>query len=525
MLQRAQIMATAWLALALASPATMAEEGGQSEEMSRALAAGYKAAFTCSATYNAGQTVAEIEANELSGIYPDYRAALAALPPAEFDDSAFAVSVDYGDDMPARIAVWRPGFGCTQLPIGAGPEAADWINRFGSWPPPGRLDRASAIGADVALSLPVGLQNRLEAPTSFAFDGATYGAGTRTSAVLIARGGEIVAERYARGINQETPQRTWSVAKSITATILGAAIENGLIGLDSTALLANWNNGGDPRREITLENLLHMASGLDSGESGARTDRVYFGGARVVDQAITAPLEAPPGTRFKYANNDTLAAIRALREAMNDDAAFHNYAYRELLWKIGARRTTLEVDWNGDVISSSQVWTTARDLARIGELYLNDGIWAGERILPEGWAAYVATPAPAQPPETVGVGYGAQFWLLNDSPGVPADTFAAMGHRGQYLVIIPSRDLVIVRRGYDESGGTRFEVAAFTRDVVSAVDAADAAERAEQEIASAIENGLARRLEDGTVVWLDERGRPILDEEGRPIPATPFERP
>lgn len=498
------------LALALAA-AAMAEDAETLAH--RALVAGYKAAFTCSATFNAGRSGDLIAANELSGIYPDYRETLAGLPEAEIGSGPDHVSVAYAEGLAPRIAVYRPGYGCTQLPVGAGLDAAEWLPSRDTWLPDEGLDRSSVIGSDVSVTLPVHLQAALEAPVSFAFDGATYGEGTRTSAVVVARGGEIVAEDYARGITPETPQRTWSVAKSISATLLGAAEQDGLIGRDSTALIEAWQGGADPRRAITLTHLLHMASGLDSGGQGSRTDAVYFGGARVVDEAVTAPLQVVPGSRFKYANNDTLIAMRALREAIGDATAYHDYPYTALLWKIGMRRTTLEVDWNGDFLSSSQVWTTARDLARLGQLYLQGGRWGGDQILPADWAAFVATPAPAQP-ESGTFGYGAQFWLLNREPGVPSDTYAAAGHRGQYLVIVPSRDLVIVRRGYDESGGTRFDIAGFTRDVVAAVEAADERAEAEAALATALENGEAERRPDGTVDWLQRKAIP-LEAQGR----------
>ena len=149
-----------------------------------------------------------------------------------------------------------------------------------------------------------------------------------------------------------------------------------------------------------------------------------------------------------------------------------------LLWKIGATHTTLETDWNGDYLSSSQIWTTARDMARLGQLYLQDGIWDGERILPAGWSRFVSSPAPAQPGNPDGYGYGAQFWLMNNVEGVPEDTYAALGNRGQSIVIVPSRDVVIVRRGFDVNGGTRFDLNTFTSTVLRAVSVMEA-ERAE----------------------------------------------
>ena len=316
------------------------------------------------------------------------------LPDARVDFNEKTVSVTYDRSMPPRLAVYRPGFGCTQLPSGADEIMIGYLPRFAAWPDVSGEDRGSAIGSNVQVSLRTEEAERLDIPVSFAFDERTYGNGTRTSAVVVVKDGQIVAERYARGIDHETPQRTWSVAKSITATVLGAARRQGMIDIDYPAVIEAWDSGADPRRNITIRNLMHMASGLDSGESGSRTDRLYFGGGRVVDQAATKVMEAMPGERFKYANDDTLIAMRSLREALDDDSKFHSFPYEAVLHKIGARHTTMEVDWNGDFISSSQVWSTARDLARVGQLYLQDGMWGSERILPEGWVDFVKTPAP-----------------------------------------------------------------------------------------------------------------------------------
>ncbi len=469
---RAALAALA-LSIPLALPAT-AQDGGNTEEIQRALAAGWKATFTCSGIFVAGQTLQELDQNELSGIYPDYVRQYDQLPPASINQARKIVSVDYSPLMPPRLAAYRPGYGCTQLPIGATEDAIAFLPRFAAWPEFTGQDRGSAIGSNVKLGLRLEEAQRLEMPVSSAFDEMTYGAGTRTSSVVIVRDGQVVAERYARGVEHETPQRTWSVGKSISATLIGAARRQGLIDIDYPAVIAAWNKGADPRREITIRNLLHMASGLDSGESGSRTDRLYFGGGRVVDHAAGNVLEAEPGSRFKYANNDTVIAMRALREAMGDDALYHRFPYESVLHKIGAVRTTLEIDWNGDFISSSQVWSTGRDLARIGQLYLQDGMWGGERLLPEDWAEFVRTPAPAQPTgpgQTAG--YGAQFWLMNTVPGVPQDTFYAAGNRGQYIVIMPSLNTVVVRQGFDTIGGARFDVDRFVLDVTRAIQAAD----------------------------------------------------
>ncbi|MEO1475637.1 MAG: serine hydrolase [Pseudomonadota bacterium] len=475
--------------IAVVSLPGIAQEGGTTLEMDLALAAGLKAAFTCSATFTAGQSEDEIERNELDGGYTDFDDAFEAVGDARINIAERTVSVSWSNTLPPRYAVWRQGFGCTQLPIGAEIGAAAYLPRFTDWPSVPSTDASSAIGSDVRLTDKSSFYDGLDAPISFAFDSLTYGEGTRTSAVVIVSGGEVLAERYDRGVDATTPQRTWSVAKSLSATIIGAANYAGLFDYKGRTAIGAWETAGDPRQAITTENLLHMSSGLDSGARGNRTDRLYFGGSRVVDGAVTSSLEAAPGWRWKYANNDTLLAMRALRERLDDDALYHRLPYENLLWKIGAIRTTLETDWNGDFISSSQVWTTARDLARLGQLYLQDGVWGGERILPEGWRDYVSRPAPVQPEGRGGMGYGAQFWLFNTFDGIPADTFAALGNRGQHLVIVPSRDVVIVRRGYDTSAGKRFDIVSFTRDVLAALEAADMAKRQAERRAAAIENG------------------------------------
>lgn len=148
---------------------------------------------------------------------------------------------------------------------------------------------------------------------------------------------------------------------------------------------------------------------------------------------------------------------------------YQRFVFDALLDKIGMQHTHLETDWHGDFILSSQVWTTSRDMARLGLLHLNNGQWQGEQILPENWLAFISTPGSAQPPEN-SPGYGAQWWLYNGRfPELPDDTIAARGNRGQYLVIIPSEALVIVRRGYDLAGQKGFNVHDFSRDVLQAL--------------------------------------------------------
>jgi CubicO group peptidase (beta-lactamase class C family) len=238
-------------------------------------------------------------------------------------------------------------------------------------------------------------------------------------------------------------------------------VQRGEAGVNAPAAIADWSREGDPRAAITLDQLMRMASGLTSDTAGNRTDALYFGGVGIDEQAPTWPLIAPPGTRYRYANNDTLLAVMAIAPT------FGRHPPAELFRRLGMYDTWAETDWRGNYMLSSQVWTTARDLARFGRLYLNDGVVDGERILPEGWRDYVSRPSGPQP--TGEQGYGATFWLFNRSQGIPADAISANGNRGQYVIIVPSRNLVIVRRGEDPAG-KRFDHIAFTRDILAALD-------------------------------------------------------
>jgi CubicO group peptidase (beta-lactamase class C family) len=157
-----------------------------------------------------------------------------------------------------------------------------------------------------------------------------------------------------------------------------------------------------------------------------------------------------PGTFWDYENYDTLLAVAAMKEALGDDRTYLEFPRRRLLDRIGMRNTLLSTDRYGDFILSSQVYTTARDLARFGLLYLNGGVWDGDRLVSEEWIDFVRTPAPAS--AVRGNDYGGQFWLVpDDRNDVPKDAYATAGNRGQYVIIVPGLDLVIVRRGLDFS--------------------------------------------------------------------------
>lgn len=450
----ARLWGVALASLALATPAQAAEP----TPYQRALAAGYKAGVLCSGIFNAGRTQAQVEALELTGIYSEYDAVVPTLS-ATIYPQARMVTVSFDPKLPPRRAEWKAGLGCTTMPIGEVPAPAILT--------PAATDRAPSQPwpmGDLGVAPKPGRATAALVDSAFA---GTYGKGARTVGALIVLNGKIVAERYAEGFGPFVSNRTWSVAKSISGTLIGIAVKQGLLDPGRPARIPEWGRPmSDPRTRITLDNLLRMGSGLHSDTAGNRTDALYMGATTVTQETTHWPLEAMPATRFRYANNDILLAIRSLRTALNDDRRYLAFPRTELFERIGMTHTVAETDWQGNFILSSQVWSTARDFARLGLLWLNDGVWQGERVLPEGWVKYMTTPSGPQPES--GEGYGATLWLFGPKQGLPEGSYAAQGNRGQYIMVIPSKRLVIVRRGEDPVGA-RFDIAKFSADVIRAL--------------------------------------------------------
>lgn len=417
----------------------------------RALAAGYKALMVCGAIGNSDpagsrRSISSVQHWELSGIQQPLDGAIDRYPAQVVkgrDGFLDFVLVYFAEEMRPRVAIYRGiGRGCTLQPIDAEHPMAE-SNGIAPLDFPRQGQQRPQTSGHIASLAQTGFEAR-------------YGEKARTTAVLIQREGRILGEAYAPGFDGNLPQRTWSVAKSIAATLVGAAVQRGEA--DVTASAGLGESDTDPRRAITIDHLLRMASGRYSDTPGNRTDALYFGGATVRETALHWPTVHRPGTTFRYANNDTLAAVRAITPT------FAAHPPRELFEALGMTHTVAETDHAGDYVLSSQVWASGRDLARLGQLYLQRGQWKGQQLIPADWIDYVSKPSGPQPGGDFG--YGAGFWLLNKSPGVPADTIAMMGNRGQYVVIVPSRDVVIVRRGEDPVGA-RFDIAAFTRDVLA----------------------------------------------------------
>jgi CubicO group peptidase (beta-lactamase class C family) len=413
--------------------------------------AGFRALFTCSAHFVAGRPLSDIKVVELAGVGG------ADWPDPVIDEDARIVAASDPQAAIEALAAYRESLGCSLLP----PE---WTRADA-----GRLPAIAEAGAAPDLSgvpfpdgdgdslPPDGIDPRhaaLARVVDRAFEGDAFssGRGAITLAVVVLRDGRLVAERYRPGFGIHSGYRTWSTTKTISAALIGIAQRKGILDVDAPADIPEWDAPDDPRRAITYRHLLWMSSGLVSG--GSNANAVYFGGQDVISAVTTTALEAAPGTRWKYANNDTLLLLRALRHRLADDAAYLRFPYDELLRPIGMHHTRMETDHRGNFVGSSQTYTTARDLARFGLLLARDGVWNGRRLLPEGWVAFMTTPAPAYRRAPGEMDYGAQVWLLSGFPGVPAGSYTTAGRRGQYVSVVPAFGLVIVRTGVDQAGAS-----------------------------------------------------------------------
>lgn len=449
-------------------PVAPASAAGQTLR-DKEIAAGYEAIFLCSDTFISRMPEATIHDDDL----PGWRFDLDPSWPVKIDRSGKSVSVTFDPGMPPRIAVWRRLLGCTQLPVGAKPGDAAHLPKLPSnlFPPPLGHKPWPLGDADATAKLPAKDGKALDALVGKAFDASAYGKGTKTTAVIVLLDGRIVAERYGRGISMHTPQRTWSMAKSLAATLIGHAVELGLMKTSMPANIPQWRHPGDPRAAITVEQLMRMNSGLWTDGPGNHTDSAYWGGSTVTQTAAVAPLEAEPGSRFNYANNDVLLATYSLMTTLGKRAL--KYPFTDVLWPLGMTHTAPETDWQGNYIMSSQVWMTARDSARLALLYMDNGVANGKRLLPRDWTRFVSSTTGAQPHSSSHWQYGAGFWVFGPRVGLPRGTFAMAGSRGQYAVIVPSAGVIVVRRGFDPLH-SRFDITGFTHDVLGVLKGVDA---------------------------------------------------
>jgi len=423
--------------------------------------AGFSAKVACSLHFNSGQ--------DTDAIMRDYIDAelggLGFLIALDVDAASVTAKAPFG--IHAR-AVYRPGHGCTLLAgldeseIVAVTERAPDIPV--SPPPPPAED----VRYD-ALAIAAALDAAFREP-----DVAEPGRLRATTAVVVLHRGRLIAERYAEGYGRSTPMLSWSNAKSVIAAVVGLLVADGELALEAPAPVPEWSGVEDARGSITLDMLLRQSSGLAFDETyGAVNDvsLMLFTAPDMGAFAARMPLAHAPDTFWSYSSgtSNIVSRIVADRFGRSPDA-LAAYARERLFEPCDIRSAFFEPDGSGTPIGSSFVFMTALDWARFGELHRRDGICGdARRVLPEGWVKYVTTPAPA----ALAGDYGAHWWLNAGDPNapdertwpsLPTDVYAALGHSGQYVLIVPSADLVVVRLGLslpdDGDDGTEELVAA-----------------------------------------------------------------
>ncbi len=299
----------------------------------------------------------------------------------------------------------------------------------------------------------------------------------QTRSVLVAQDGVLLAERYAPGFGIDLPMLGWSMTKSVTSALVGILVREGKLDIHAPAPVPEWSQPGDPRGAITTDMLLRMSSGLQFSESylnpyGDALTMLYLE-ADMGGYAASRPLAHEPDTYWAYSSGTTNLVSRIIRQQVgSSQAAYFNFPRVALFNKIGVRSAIMEPDTSGTFVGSSYMYATARDWARFGQLYLQDGVWNGERIMPEGWVAYSTTPTPASPQGN----YGAHWWLNvgigqehanQPMPKLPPDLYLASGHEGQFVVVVPSRRAVIVRLGMTAEGV--FDLSGFLERILDAL--------------------------------------------------------
>ena len=407
------------------------------------------AKILCSAIFVTGRELAT--AAEEDGFFVAPREMRGAVVDTVVDRDAQAVHLTLPNGV-TRSARRIGDQGCVTLPRGADsvfftpvavesslPDAATmpWPmgDRLPDGPLPPEIDRAKLAAAVAAAFTP---------------------AEALTAAFVVVHRGRLIAERYQDGLDHTTRLPGWSMGKSLTATLMGQLIREGVYDLWAPAPVPEWQGADDPRRAIRIADLLRMSSGLrfvapqdpDYDPSRGYADHlyVYTGAIDAFRWSITRPPQWPPNTVGRYRNSDPLTLNYLIKQAaLAQGEEYLSYPQRHLFDRLGIRRMMLEPDAYGNFLLNGYELGPGRDWARLGLLYLQDGVWNGERLLPEGWVDFVRTPAPAWSQPV----YGGMFWLNRTGAWpVPADAFYMAGAGGQYTIIIPTHDLVVVRLGH-----------------------------------------------------------------------------
>ncbi len=396
---------------------------------------GYSAKYLCSAVFISNRNPAEVEKTDLNFSFIRY-----VTNEINYQDNSVTSHFLWGKS----TAVFRPGYGCTLL---RGLTEDEWRKKKTPSIPGADYNQDTIIWpmGNIIPVVETGIDKRALSEISdklmvyHTYHGNAF-------AFIVVHKGVPVTERYRKGFNSRTRFLSWSMAKSFTNAIAGVMVKEGLLDIHTTTGIPPWQN--DARSKITINDLMQMQSGLRWNEEyGNRSDvtLMLYNSSDYADFAMTQPLKFPVGSTWYYSSGSTNIVSSLIRKKFGTDSAYYTYPYSRLFKKTGMPDIVFETDPAGNFAGSSYLYATIRDYARFGMLYLQDGIFNGERILPEGWVGYTTSPAKQSHGN-----YGSFFWLNRGKyyPSAPADMYSCNGHDGQRIFIIPSQELVVVVLGY-----------------------------------------------------------------------------
>jgi len=420
------------------------------------VATGYGAKCMASGIFVAGRDARNIQENDL-----DYSLVKYTQSKINYEERSVTTSF-YG--FAAQKAIYREGYGCylagELTDTGSIPgHSLPATTTFQTWKYPWPDGDAGCDSIFPEID-----RKQLQSALEFAFDAPGVKM-KRTAAVAVAYKGKLIGEQYwkEQSINADTRLPGWSMNKSIVNAMTGVLVKDGKLALSAAAPVVEWLS--DNRKEITVSDLLQMSSGLkwneDYGDISDVTTMLY----REPDCyrfAIGFPLEKQPGSQWNYSSGTANILAGIVRRVLNNDQQYASFPYIRIFRKIGMNSMVMEADAQGNFVGSSFGFATAKDWTRFGQLFLQNGVWKGDSILPKGWVDYSRSPAKAS-----NGSYGACFWLNRNNalPDAPLDLYACKGHRGQRIFIIPSMHLVVTRLGFAED---KFNHNEFLKGVLAA---------------------------------------------------------
>lgn len=361
-------------------------------------------------------------------------------------------------------ALYRPHLGCTLLKDVSPQSLRAQFNPALFPARPDVPDEPWPMGNQVELptELPGVDLDAINAAVELAFEDMEPEQNIDTRAVLVIHKGQIIAEKYAEPFHADMPQLGWSMTKTVTAALTGILAADGLLHIDMAANVPEWRSDADERGTITLNHLLQMNSGMQYSEvytAGSMSDVILmlYTTGDTAAFTIDKPLRYEPGSTFYYNSGTTNIISRIQRQLFGSYQDYFNFPQQRLFGPLGMNSVVMEPDASGSFVGSSYMYATPRDWAKIGLLYMQDGVWNGERILPEGWVEYSLTPTTA----AARGNYGAQIWLnagAVDVPssrpvtGLPPNMYYLSGFEGQNVVMLPDQELIVIRMGVTTRG-------------------------------------------------------------------------